>query len=100
MRSLEGFPGESPCGESVTGTATTAAATAAGEAAGRAGGASRTRCGEHGELDGRLFAGALGTGDFLLLVNDDLLKALVALFADVFVDRHDESLSKIALDLA
>lgn len=74
--------------ESVAG-ATTAAATApsAGEAARRSGGARANR-GEHRELDRRLLAGALGAGDLLLLIDDDLFEALVAFITDVFVNRH------------
>jgi hypothetical protein len=34
------------------------------------------------------FAGALGTGDFLLLVDDDFFELGLAVVADVFVDRH------------
>jgi hypothetical protein len=74
----------------VAGTAAAAAATtASGEAAGRAGRAAAGACrGEDGELDGGLFAGTLGAGDFLLLVDDDFFEALVADVADVFVDGH------------
>jgi hypothetical protein len=75
---------------------TAAAATAAGSAAndgrgGRFGGSSvaASVCGgEDGKLDAGFLAGALGAGDFLLLVDDNLLKASFALFAKVFVDGH------------
>jgi hypothetical protein len=72
-------------------TAATAAAAAASAAGGTARGRSRAAvacCGEDGELDGRLFAGALGAGDFLLLVDDDFLESGLAVFADVFIDGH------------
>jgi hypothetical protein len=72
--------------------ATAAAASAAGEGlgvavAGAVGGA------EDGELEGVLFSGALGAGDFLLLVDYDFLEVGLAVFADVFVDGHDGSLA-------
>ena len=44
--------------------------------------------GEDRKLDVGFLAGALGAGYFLLLVDDNLLKAGVALFTQVFVDRH------------
>ena len=44
--------------------------------------------GKDGKLDACLFAGALGAGDFLLLVDHDLLKSGLALLAEVFVDGH------------
>lgn len=44
--------------------------------------------GEDGELDCGFLAGALGAGDFLLLVEHDALEAGVAVLANVFVDRH------------
>jgi hypothetical protein len=74
----------------VAGTAATATATAtaAGESAGGSGGTARGGGSENGKLDGCSFAGTLGTGDFLLLVDDDFFKVFVAVFADVFVDRH------------
>jgi hypothetical protein len=71
--------------------ATTTAAAAAGGAAGRR---ARARGGEDGKLNGGFFAGTLGAGDFLLLIDDDFLEAFVAGIADVFVDGHgDEDLS-------
>jgi hypothetical protein len=73
----------------VAGTAAaTTAATATGEASGGTGGAARARGSEDGELDGSFFIGTLGTGDFLLLVDDDFFEAFVASVADVFVDGH------------
>jgi hypothetical protein len=65
-----------------------AAASAAGGAAGRSGGAAGACPGEDGELDRGFLAGALGAGDFLLLVDDDFFKLGFAVFADVFIDRH------------
>ncbi len=71
---------------------TTTATVAARGAARRRAGASR---GKDGELNGGLFAGTLGAGDFLLPVEDDLLKLGLAVVADVFVDGHgDEDLSR------
>src|SRR5271157_1755357 len=71
-------------------TATTATST--GEPA-RGSGRIGASCREDGKLNGGLFAGTLGTGDFLLLVDDDFLEALVAGIADVFVDGHVQDLS-------
>jgi len=70
-----------------------AAATAAAAAAapGWAGRFSRAanRCGtEDGELDGGFFAGACGTGDFLLAIDDDFFELGFAVVANVFVDGH------------
>src|SRR5258708_14626268 len=69
-------------------TAPAAAASAASEAAGRCGGTARDGRGKDGKLDRGFLAGALGAGDFLLLVDDDLFEVLFAVFADVFVDGH------------
>src|SRR6266481_5126032 len=70
-------------------TATAAAASAAGEASRRRGRAGAVPgCREDGKLDRGFLAGALGAGDFLLLVDDDLLEVFLAVFADVFVDGH------------
>jgi len=72
--------------------ATTTATAAARGAARRRAGAGR---GKDGELNGGLFAGTLGAGDFLLLVDDDFFEAFVAGIANVFVDGHgDEDLSR------
>jgi hypothetical protein len=74
-----------------------AAATAAAAASSAAGGwgrfngaAVRGAVGgaENGELDGILFAGATGTGDFLGLVEDDFFEVSLAVVANVFVDGH------------
>src|SRR5712672_4248061 len=73
-----------------------AAATAAGAAAteGRSrgfGGCSVTAAvggGENRKLDAGLLAGALGAGYFLLLIDNNLLKAGFALVTKVFVDGH------------
>jgi hypothetical protein len=72
-------------------TAAAAAASAAGEgwAFGRA--AVGVGCGEDGELDLVLFAGALGAGDFLLFIDYDFFEGGFAVFADVFVDGHGVS---------
>jgi hypothetical protein len=70
---------------------TTATAAARGTARRRA----RARSGEDGKLNGGFLAGTLGTGDFLLLVDDDFFEVFVAGIADVFVDGHsDEDLSR------
>jgi hypothetical protein len=73
----------------VAGAAATATATASTREAarGREGIAGAGR-GENGKLDRGFLAGALGAGDFLLLIDDNLLEALVAVFADVFIDGH------------
>jgi hypothetical protein len=39
-------------------------------------------------LDGGFFAGALGAGNFLLLVDDDFFELGLAVVANVFVDGH------------
>src|SRR5258706_7707033 len=81
--------GGSPVGLVAAATATAAAASAAGEASRRRGRAGAVPgCREDGKLDRGFLAGALGAGDFLLLVDDDLLEVFLAVFADVFVDGH------------
>jgi hypothetical protein len=78
----------------VTGTTATAAATAAAAArksAGGGGAAARTGSSKDGQLDRSFLAGALGAGNLLLLVDYDLFKVLVAVFADVFVNGHVRS---------
>ena len=50
---------------------------------------------ENGKLDRCFLAGTLGAGDFLLLVDDDFFKVFVALFADIFVDRHEVTLEVV-----
>jgi hypothetical protein len=85
---------EKPCGGKahrlVAGATATATASATSTkppgGASRAVGAGR---GENGELNRSFPAGALRTGNFLLLVDDNFLETLVATVADVFVDRHD-----------
>lgn len=75
---------------SVAGAATaTATAPSAGEAAGGVRSTARAGGGEDRELDRGFVAGALRAGDFLLLIDDNSFKALVAFVADVFVDRHE-----------
>ena len=39
-------------------------------------------------MDGGLFAGTLGAGDFLLAIDDDFFELRIAVVADVFVDGH------------
>jgi hypothetical protein len=71
-----------------TATAATAGAATAGGAGaglGRATGDGRT---EDGKLDGGVFGAALGTGDFLLAVDNDFFELGFAIVADVFVDGH------------
>ena len=73
-----------------------AAATAAGSAAteGRRRGFSGSSLaaavggGEYRKLDAGFLAGALGAGYFLLLIDDNLLEAGLALFTKIFVDGH------------
>jgi hypothetical protein len=43
---------------------------------------------EDGELDWVLVAGTLGAGNFLSLVQNDLLETSLAILANVFVDGH------------
>lgn len=69
-------------------TAAAAASAATGGIARRSRGAAGASRGENGKLDGGLFAGALGAGDFLLLVDDDFFEVRFALVANVFVDGH------------
>jgi len=76
--------------------ATAAAAASAGGAAGGRGGIAGASRGENGKLDRGLLAGAFGAGDFLLLVDDNLFKVLVTVFADVFVDGHSPETSRRA----
>ena len=76
-------------------TATAAATTTAGETTGRSGRAGAGRD-EHGKLDSGLLAGALGAGNLLLLVDHNLLEALVTAITDVFVNGHVENLSGAA----
>ena len=77
--------------DSVTGasaTATTAASRKSAGGLGRSAVARSVRRSEDGKLNGVSLARALGAGDLPLLVDHDLLKARVAIVADVFVDRH------------
>src|SRR5712664_1237055 len=79
------------CPTLMAAAAATAAASAATGGGGGFGGNSIAGAvcgGEDGKLDARLLAGALGTSDFLLLVDDNLLKARFAFIAQVFVDGH------------
>lgn len=70
-------------------TAPAAASAAARRAAGGSRGAAGAGGGEDRELDCGFFAGALGAGDFLLLVDDDFLELHLAIVANVFIDGHD-----------
>ena len=69
-----------------------ATATAAASAAGLRGEglrrATRDRRAEDRKLDGGAFTGALGAGNFLLLVDYDFLELVFAVVADVFVNGH------------
>ena len=69
-----------------------ATATAAASAAGLRGEglrrATRDRRTEDRKLNGGAFAGALGAGDFLLLVDYDFLEFIFAVIANVFVNGH------------
>jgi hypothetical protein len=68
--------------------ATATATSAAGEAPGWGRGTAVSGRGKDGKLDRGFLAGALGAGNFLQLVDDNLLKVFFAVFADVFVDGH------------
>jgi hypothetical protein len=68
-----------------------AAATAAGRTGGGFWGAASYGRAEDRQLDLGVFAGALGAGDFLLAVDDDLFELGFAVVADVFVDGHTRS---------
>ena len=73
----------------MTGTAATAAASSPRKTTGGGGTTAGASCGEDRELNGGFVARALRAGDLLLLVDDNFLEALVAVFADIFVDRHE-----------
>jgi hypothetical protein len=70
--------------------ATASAATASAASGERLRGAvARAVCrAEDGELQRVLFAGALWASDFLLFVEDNFFEMGLAIFADVFVNRH------------
>ena len=75
----------------VAGAAASATPTSGAAGRGRFGGgavAGAIRCGKDGKLDRGFLAGALGAGNFLLLIQDDALEARIAFIAKVFVDRH------------
>jgi len=75
--------------------ATAAASAASGGGSGGFGGgtvAIASGGGKDGKLDAGFLAGALGADDFLLLIEDYLLEARVAILADVFVDGHNRFL--------
>jgi hypothetical protein len=75
----------------VAAAAASAAASAASGGSGGFGGssiASAVCSGEDRKLDGSFSAGALGAGDFLLLIDYNLFKASFALVTKVFVDGH------------
>jgi hypothetical protein len=74
--------------------APTATTTATGDTARRAGGATGASRSEDRELNRRFLAGAIGAGDFLLFVDDNFFESLVTGIANVFVDGHDETLSR------
>ena len=69
-------------------TAAAAASAAAGWRAEGFGAAASSGGTEDAELDGGLFAGALGASDLLLLVDYNFLEFGLAVVADVFVDGH------------
>ena len=73
----------------MTGTATAAAASSPRKTTGGGGSTAGASRGEDRELNCGFVAGALRAGNLLLLVDDNFLKALVAVFADIFVDRHE-----------
>jgi hypothetical protein len=77
-------------GKKLVAAATTAAAGAASSGAGSEGfgGAASDGGAKDGKLDAGFFAGALGAGDFLLSVEDELFELGFAVVADVFVDGH------------
>ena len=77
-----------PHSKLVAAATTAAAASAATRRAGGFSGAAGDRGAEDGELDGGFFAGARGTGDFLLAVDDDFFELGFAVVADVFVNGH------------
>ena len=89
-----GMPGLAHSGKLIYRELVAAAATAAAGAAsprrarrgfGRAAGDGRT---ENGKLDRGFLAGALGTGDLLLAVDDDFFKLRAAIVANIFVNGH------------
>jgi hypothetical protein len=72
----------------VAAATTAAAASAATGRAGRFCRAASDRGTEDGELDSGFFAGAFGTGDFLLAVDDDFFELGFAVVTNVFVNGH------------
>src|SRR5258708_11119587 len=75
--------------------ASAAASAASGGGSGGLGGGTVTigsGGGKDRDLDCSFLAGALGAGDFLLLIEHDALEARVAVLADVFVDGHNRFL--------
>src|SRR5579872_4140919 len=58
-----------------------------------AGAAIAVRCGKHRKLNLVLLPRALRAGDLLLPIDHNFLKLVLAIFADVFVDRHCRPLS-------
>ena len=81
----------SGCATLVAAAAAPAAATASTRGRGGLGGDAIAITGggsEDRELHAGFLAGALGAGDFLLLLDDDLLKTGITLFTKVFVDGH------------
>jgi len=82
-------------------TATGAASARKGRGRGGLGGAAIAGAvagGKNRKLDARLLAGAPGAGDFLLLVDHDLLKSGFAVAANVFVDGHSGYFLRYTLD--
>lgn len=73
----------------MTGTATAAAASSPRKTTGGGGSTAGASRGEDRELNRGFLAGALRAGNLLLLVDDNFFEALVAVFADIFVDRHE-----------
>jgi len=72
-------------------TATAATATAAATArvaSGWGGGAARSCSREDRKLDRCLLAGTFRASDFLRLVDHNFFKVFVAVFANIFIDRH------------
>jgi hypothetical protein len=77
-------------------TAATAAAASAAAGRGWRGlrRASTCRRTKHGKLNRSFFAGTLWAGNFLLLVQYNLLKLFLTFFANIFIDGHEVFLDR------
>jgi hypothetical protein len=73
-------------------TATAATARSAGRWCGGRGRSAisvSARCAKYGKLNGIFRSGALGAGNFLILIQDNSFEGRFAIVASVFVNGHD-----------